>query len=694
MVEKEQKEEEQTSLERWRLGIRPSPKRVVAAVLVLVLSAALLWQYRGLRWQEGESGQEIAWWFLLAYGAFTACSALLCLVEVQLPSLFRRAVSWAAVLVMPFCVMIVVEAMNSTNYRAFTAIRLFANYICYLLIFAFLFAISRRGWITVLSGGMISLVFGMANFFVIKFRDQPLLPWDIQAIGTAMEVGEGYNFALERPMVLSFVFLLFATLFTWKFGTAGKRETTRASRLIERGAALALSAVLAVYIFPMDGLTDLGISVWAWNQKVSARNTGMLPGFFANVQFLMVDKPEGYSLETVEQLGEELEAEEDPEPLGDPGEQMPTIIAVMNESMADMESYGTMEFSSEVMPFVHSLQGEDNVIWGTAYSSVYGGDTCNSEYEFLTGNSLYLLPSNCKPYQQYVREDQTALPDILKSYGYTCDAVHPGVRTAWSRDTAYPYLGFDSFRDMLQFDIQRVHEHNNMTSDMSCYEQVIYQYEERQKEENGDPQFIFNVTIQNHGGYGDSDYSNTVSVVGHEGEYPQTEQYLSLIKKTDEALEYLISYFEQQEDPVVILVFGDHWPVLEEDFVSELLGADMNDMTPEEIMMQHEVPFFIWANYPLESQHIDKVSINYLSSLLLRAAGLEGTDYTKYLDSLRGQLPVINAVGVMDTEGNVYPKGEATPYDDLINEYAILQYNNSFDEGEKVTSIFTREGGG
>ena len=68
------------------------------------------------------------------------------------------------------------------------------------------------------------------------------------------------------------------------------------------------------------------------------------------------------------------------------------------------------------------------------------------------------------------------------------------------------------------------------------------------------------MTIQNHGGYEDEDYETTVQVNEVPGEYPQAEQYLSLTKKSDEALEYLIDYFSQQEEPVVILFFGDHWP--------------------------------------------------------------------------------------------------------------------------------------
>ena len=290
-----------------------------------------------------------------------------------------------------------------------------------------------------------------------------------------------------------------------------------------------------------------------------------------------------------------------------------------------------------------------------------------------------------KPYQQYVDHDQTSLVSLLKDgYGYECVAIHPGQRSAWQRDTAYEYLGFDEFVDVSEFDVDRELEHG-LTSDISSYDQVIYEYEHRDQDK---PLFLFNVTIQNHGGYEDEDYPTTVQVEEAPGEYPQTEQYLSLTKKSDEALEYLLDYFSQVDEPVVVLFFGDHWPNLEEGFLSQLLGEDAGNLSFENVMKEYQVPFVIWANYPLEGEKIDAVSLNYLSGLLLRAAGLEGTDYTNFLENLRQTLPVITAMGVMDKDGNLYKNGEETPYDDLLNQYNILQYNNAFGGDGKCMDAF------
>ena len=196
------------------------------------------------------------------------------------------------------------------------------------------------------------------------------------------------------------------------------------------------------------------------------------------------------------------------------------------------------------------------------------------------------------------------------------------------------------------------------------------------------------MTIQNHGGYEDETTRTTVEVKGMEGLFPQAEQYLTLTQKSDQALEYLLSYFSQQEDPVVVLFFGDHWPNLEEEFLSQVLGTDVNALSLKNTLREYQVPFAIWANYPLEGQEIDGVSLNYLSGLLLRAAGLEGSPYLNFLEQLRGQVPVITGVGTIDKNGEQYPVGEDTPWDELLEQYEMLQYNTMFGEEERDAGLF------
>lgn len=671
----------------WSVRLKLSRWNLIAGIAVLVC-AAVFFTWEVILYhlaEEPELGLSAFVGYGVGFWVLSLVTAGVCLLEVKLPVWPARILSWALLLLLPLGAFVAVDVINSTRIFDFSFWTGFANYLCYLMVFALVYAISRRVWVTALAGGLVFLVFGIANYFVVQFRGQPILPWDIQGFGTALTVSGGYTYKPTPVMTVACMGFLLIVALCVKLDPREKPGKT--FRFAERGVAFGVAAALFVMLFPLDALTGLGISVWAWNQKTSSEITGVTAGFFANIQFLMVDKPEGYSNAQVEEVSEEASEVEEPEPVGEP-ERYPTIIAVMNESFTDMGAVGEGNITLEPdnLPFFHSLQESGEVVWGTAYSSVYGGNTCNSEYEFLTGNTTAFLPAGSKPYQQYVDHDQTSLVSLLKdTYDYQCIAIHPGQRSAWQRDTAYEYLGFDQFIDVSQFDVHRKLEHG-LTSDISSYNQVIYEYEHRDKDR---PLFLFNVTIQNHGGYEDEDYETTVQVKEAPGEYPQAEQYLSLIQKSDEGLEYLIDYFSQEEEPVVILFFGDHWPNLEKGFLSLMLGEDSDELSFENLMREYQVPFMIWANYDLEGEEIEAVSLNYLSGLLLRAAGLEGTDYTNYLEDLRQTLPVITAVGTLDKDGIWYKSGEATPYDNLLNEYNILEYNNAFGGDGKNMDAFT-----
>lgn len=115
---------------------------------------------------------------------------------------------------------------------------------------------------------------------------------------------------------------------------------------------------------------------------------------------------------------------------------------------------------------------------------------------------------------------------------------------------------------------------------------------------------------------------------------------------TDEAnYRQLISYFETVDEPTVVLFFGDHEPRLYKEFYSSWF-TDENDLDLETTAQLHKTPFFIWGNYNLNTESIQKglvVSLNYLSTLLFQTAGVQLSPYQEYLADLRMEHPVITA---------------------------------------------------
>ena len=202
------------------------------------------------------------------------------------------------------------------------------------------------------------------------------------------------------------------------------------------------------------------------------------------------------------------------------------------------------------------------------------------------------------------------------------------------------------------------------------------------------PLFIFNVTMQNHGGYsGDKlfDDQNNVKLTEQQG-YPDVEQYLSLVRESDKAFQLLVDYFSKQKEPTIILLYGDHQPIAYYNFNNQLEA-----MNSGIYQNKYKVPFVMWANYDIEEKYVDKISANYLSSYLLKIAGLESTEYNKYLLDMYEKLPVINGLFYIDNQNRCYGIKEKSEYSDILNEYQCIGYNNVFDKKNRLNQYFKLE---
>ena len=362
------------------------------------------------------------------------------------------------------------------------------------------------------------------------------------------------------------------------------------------------------------------------------------------------------------------------------------IIVIMDEAFSDLSVDGDLPLSGEQMPFIDSLT--ENTIKGYAWSSVFGGTTANSEYEFLTGNSMAFLPAGSVPYQLFIQPEENSLVGQLSSLGYSTTAMHPYKRSGWNRTLVYPRLGFDNI--LFENDLEDVEYVRDYISDQSDFEQVIKLYEAK---EEGSKFFLFNVTMQNHSAY-NLEWTNlekTVTLAGRlEGVSSWANQYLSLVRATDDAFAYLIDYFSRVEEPTLILFFGDHQPQLSTDFYEKLMGSSLNDLSDEEAEARYKTVFVLWANYDIpEAQNVN-ISMNYLSTLLLQQTNLPLSGYQTFLADLMEEVPVIHATGYWTAEGTYAKSADQLPGNlgELVNRYAILQYNNIGDRKNTMKNFF------
>lgn len=552
------------------------------------------------------------------------------------------------------------------------------------VLFAIFYAIGRARF-AVIGTGVVTAVFGIANYTLTQFRGRPFLLIDLASIKTALNVSDSYELEIEPVFILGLIYVVAFTLLAWRLFPGGAKAKLP-SRILSRVLPLASCGVY-IYLAFYGGLMYRNGIYMNWNDNEFRASSVMY--FFATASTLDIAEPEGYSEEALDGIVLHLmEEAEDGAWYASSGDgEDPDIIVVMSESFSDSHELGEFETDEPFFTFFDELENES--IHGHVYSSVIGGNTANSEYEMLTGDSMAFLPTGSVAYQTYINYPVGTLVSTLKDQGYSATMFHPHWSTGWNRVQVYGLFGFE--RTLWRDSFTSTSTLRGYTTDEWDYEELIKLYEEeRAKQDDDEGVFLFNITMQNHGGYTNKTFNETVHISGHEGRFPITEQYLTLIRLTDEDTRSLIDYFRGVDREVIILFFGDHQPNLEKGFYDLAYGHNTSTLPLSEFQRKYITPFYIWSNKGLEARDEGYTSINYLSQLLLETAGLKNTPYGYFLSDLQEEWPVINANGAMDSEGNwYYLTDEEFTGDEDIQTYRILQYNRLFDPAGYRGELYT-----
>ena len=600
--------------------------------------------------------------------------------------LAERQLAWtgrALLLLLPVLAFVLVEYLNYNSWDDFTPVQIALNLAWYYLLELVFYFVRRRRRVAAAKWAFgIAWGIGMANHYLISFRGRTLFPGDFLTLRTAANVAGNYDYRPDSMQWLT-IGIFAAVLVLLSFLP---REEKRPFDWRGFAPAAAGTAVFLAAFFGTGWVEGLGIEPSMW----TTRGNGLVLNFTVCLKYMKVEKPDSYSQETLAALaGENPSDAADTAASADGGTRPVNVIVIMNESLSDLSVLPGVESNMDAMPFLRSLT--DNTIKGYAYSSVFGGTTANSEYEFLTGNTTAFLPAGTVPYQMYVSDGDPSLVGQMEALGYTTIAAHPYRSSGWNRPTVYADYGFDEVyfeSDFQDRAYMRGDERTGYVTDRCDYENLIRWYEEK---EEGQPLFLFNVTMQNHSAY-QMAWTNLPKEVWLTGElenrFQTVNQYLSLVYQSDQAFGDLIDYFSQVEEPTMILLFGDHQPQVATNFYTDVLGTNPDTATAQKKQM---VPFVLWANYDIPEAQGVELSLNYLSALLMDTANLPMTGYQKFLSQLWETAPVINTVGIGDAQGNWYGENAALPeeLDGAIEDYKVLLYNNVFDKKDRVESFFT-----
>ncbi len=621
----------------------------------------------------------------------------------------------AVFLACPMLNIIAVERMNGNFLNELIQACWIDNYLICLLIYLAVFCICGSVRISAILISPAMFLFGLANMYVKDFRGEPLVPMDMGSVSTAMTVARGYTYSVGVDVSFAVAVTVLAMALAVRLSMPhAARKTKIVLRLV---IALVVSTV-AFCFYGTDLFVNWGYKPDFFNQMRGYNNKGALLGFTVNTRYLHRSAPEGYDPDAIEGIVESELAGYDGRTITEAalGKRAakgkakknaavePDIIVIMDEAFSDLTINGEYETNRDPIPNMNALKKES--LQGYAYVSVFGAGTSNTEFEFLTGDSMAFLPPASNAYQLYIEKDQPGLVRTLEKKGYTTHAFHPYFRGNWNRPRVYESMGFDDYcgiEDM--FSQKFVNEYTNnpnakytlgklleeegksgdiflrrYVSDAYDFSDVITRYEKRDKSK---PYFMFNVTMQNHSPYDmfmDEKY-RTVDLEGLAGEYPKSEQYLQIIHQTDKALGDLVAYFKEADRPVIVLFFGDHQPSIENDFYTEVTGTDPNRMEGMQNMNRYATRFMLWANYDIPKGWVDMISVNYLQTMMLESAGIDITKYGQYLQSLYQKYPVITSQGAVKAGGAFVDAPGAQPD---LSDYSCVIYNGLSDPDNRA----------
>ena len=640
----------------WRQEVhigKTKPRLIKAAILLLCFSVLI-----GMAWYYSEfSAKDCA---ILA----GICVLTLAIYMIDMP--VHPVIRILFALVIPLGCFYTFETLT---HQMSTMIELAKrlNIAFYYWLFLFVFFIAGRTSISMAICVAAIAIIGVGNYFVVMFRSNPIVPWDIYSFETAMSVADNYVFSVDWALaehIAMFILMLIV----------GVRTNIRLNKKILRPiltVAMCIPAYFYIsYLWQGNLERKTGLNDTLFNAKYMHSKDGFFVSFILDIHFLQIEEPKNYSDEYALSLLNEQEVEKVETP-----EELPDIIAIMDETFSDPAVLGEFETNKDYMPFVHSiLRGEvANTISGYTDVSVLGGNTANSEFEFLTGNSMAFFPNGSVPYLQYIRDGISTIVPQLEEYGYTTYGTHPYRAKGWNREFIYDLMGFDYryFQGSFPFEDKL----RNYVSDEADFKSIL---EWRNNTEG--PFFMFNVTMQNHSNYG-GDFDNfdpqIVAKFKNTSSNKYLNKYLSLMYETDQDVASLLSELSQSDRKTIVVFWGDHQP---NDYVVRPIykeyGLDFDNQTYEQQQQRQKTPFFIWANYDIQEQTNVEISLNYLNILLFETAGLQLDEYQTFRKNLwQGQIPMMNAVGYRNDDGDLVEYDDAPEeIQNLLNEYQNIQY--------------------
>ncbi|HOO06360.1 MAG TPA: sulfatase-like hydrolase/transferase [Ruminococcus sp.] len=544
-----------------------------------------------------------------------------------------------------------------SSFFAFAADRptvLFFDIVIAALVFVFLLAVFRKGWVASMIQSFIYMALSIVELFKYGTNGNHLILSDMKLFKSVKSL-KSFAYIRITPRLIIYCLIVVAVALIIAYFNPKLPRHIPVKRLI--ACLCCVAPCVGLIIFPsfynpiykflkLD--TTAATNAFILNEKFDSNSFLAFIVETASESYAnRLREPDNYTEDYVEEITDvKADTSEDFN-----GGKKPNVVVIMSESYADFRVFDELNVDDKY------YEGFDKAVeegyGGIAITPTYASYTVRSEFELLFGLPVRGLNAPNMPQRELADREQPALAQYYKSWGYSTAYVHPFQSNFYSRAKIYGEFGFDKM--IFHDDIDNVSDftvpvehYGTYVDDKTVYDQLIDLIKT-----TDDPLYVHTTTMQNHQPY-------------NQGEDPNDEfgNYLQWIQHSNEGLTVFLDELKNIDEPTLVFFVGDHFPSLRgETSVYNQLYLDGVTCS-----VLYEQRYFIWSNYDADYSKIpdNKVSLFYMPYVLLNIIDAPRDAFIEKMNEFMETLPVYS----IDYDDTTPDNGEldVLTYDRVIGE--------------------------
>lgn len=545
----------------------------------------------------------------------------------------------------PLLIVLVTEINQKGDFSSLTSIIktpsiMLFDFIFVSAIYYFILLLVKSSWISGTITGVLMYILSCVEFYRYKASGIHFTMGDFSLFTNVKDAAEFAKIKIYPSLVIMIliliVYLCFMFMFTTHIKFNLKHIILGCCTIAISIAVFFMAPAISTPIFQAFNINH-GSSVNNFILEEKFNDNGMISFLVENlvdtIKTINIKAPKNYSEQAVKDLVVEIQPAQP--------NVKPNVIMIMNESYTDFRRFKELNVSDDFYTNFDKMGKEGHT--STVFVPTFGGYTVKSEFELLFGLPIKSLNGTQAPQSLIGKDEQLTIASYYKSKGYNTAYIHPYTREFYDRGQLLKRYSFDNiyFQEEVKGENFRKYRDDKATFDIAIEE--IKQSEE--------PAYIHITTMQNHMPY-DLKKGQT-----------EFDYYMEGIKNTDKRLGELMEQLKNINEPTVVVMVGDHFPL----FTEKNNAYQKLNITSQNCQALYEQPYIVWSNYGQDFSSMNKemVSLFYLPHLLINALGLEKSELGAIMDKQIQKTPIYTLEYDEDTRNDVL---DTITYDIILGD--------------------------